>query len=92
MLTQKFKNRLKQVIKAYLLKNNIYVSKTTPYSNLVSFLTLLKPMQTNYELIRIGSDTDGGYLIPNDLKGIDTCFSPGVSTTSDFEYNNINII
>lgn len=85
MLIQKLKNSLKQVIKAYLLKNNIYVSKTTPYSNLVSFLTLLKPMETNYELIRIGGDTDGGYLIPNDLKGIDTCFSPGVSTTSDFE-------
>lgn len=84
-MTKKLTNRLKQAIKAYLLKRNIYLSKTTPYSNLVSLLASLKPMETNYDLIRIGGNADGGYLIPNDLEDIDTCFSPGVSTTSDFE-------
>ncbi len=76
---------VKKVIKAFLLHKNIYLSKTTPYSNIVNFLTSLKPIKTNHELIRIGGDGDGGYLIPNDLTGIDACFSPGVSTTSDFE-------
>lgn len=79
------KNLASKQAKSYLLKNNIYISRTTPYLDIVSLLTSLKPIETNYELIRIGSDTDGGYLIPNDLKGIDACFSPGVSTTSDFE-------
>ena len=37
------------------------------------------------ELIRVGSAGDGGYLIPDDLDGIEYCFSPGVSTVSDFE-------
>ncbi|WP_297771655.1 FkbM family methyltransferase [uncultured Roseovarius sp.] len=36
-------------------------------------------------LIRIGGKGDGGYLLPDDLSGIRHCFSPGVSTTADFE-------
>jgi hypothetical protein len=75
----------KQFIKDFSLSINIYLSKTTPHSNLLSFLTSLKPIKTNHELIRIGGDGDGGYLVPNDFEGIDTCFSPGVSTNSNFE-------
>ena len=55
------------------------------YQNILDLLSLLKPINTNYELIRIGGDGDGGYLIPNDLVGIDSCFSPGVSSVADFE-------
>ena len=39
----------------------------------------------NVPLVRIGGEGDGGYLLPDDLKGIRNCFSPGVSTTADFE-------
>ena len=37
------------------------------------------------ELIRVGPDEDGGYLVPDVLDGIAACFSPGVGTCSDFE-------
>lgn len=43
------------------------------------------PMKTQHELIRIGPDSDGGYLIPNDLEGINVCFSPGVCYNAGFE-------
>jgi hypothetical protein len=33
----------------------------------------------------LGSDSDGGYLIPNDLKDIQACFSPGVDKIASFE-------
>jgi hypothetical protein len=33
----------------------------------------------------MGGDSDGGYLIPDDLDGVDVCFSPGVSSVADFE-------
>ena len=46
---------------------------------------LLEPYDTGHELIRIGSKHDGGYLIPNDLKGIKYCFSPGVGDSIEFE-------
>lgn len=48
-------------------------------------LQSLRPVKTKYDLIRVGGDNDGGYLLPNDLSGISTCFSPGVDVTATFE-------
>jgi hypothetical protein len=45
----------------------------------------LRPVKTKFDLIRVGGDNDGGYLIPNDLSGISVCFSPGVDVTASFE-------
>jgi hypothetical protein len=45
----------------------------------------LRPVKTKFDLIRVGGDNDGGYLIPNDLVGISACFSPGVDVTANFE-------
>jgi len=45
----------------------------------------LRPVKTKFNLIRVGGDNDGGYLIPNDLMGITACFSPGVDVTANFE-------
>jgi hypothetical protein len=47
----------------------------------------LRPVQTKFDLIRVGGDNDGGYLIPNDLAGVSACFSPGVADTVSFEVN-----
>jgi hypothetical protein len=46
---------------------------------------MLKPHDLGFELIRLGGNFDGGYLLPDDLKGIRYCFSPGVSEIADFE-------
>jgi hypothetical protein len=35
--------------------------------------------------VRLGPDGDGGYLVPDDLAGIEYAFSPGVATESGFE-------
>jgi hypothetical protein len=45
----------------------------------------LRPVKTKFDLIRVGGDNDGGYLLPNDLSGISLCFSPGVDVTASFE-------
>jgi hypothetical protein len=45
----------------------------------------LRPVKTKFNMIRVGGDNDGGYLLPNDLVGISTCFSPGVDVTASFE-------
>lgn len=52
---------------------------------LQELLKALRPVKTKYELIRVGGDNDGGYLLPDDLSGINTCFSPGVDVTTSFE-------
>jgi hypothetical protein len=46
---------------------------------------MLTPESQMKDLIRIGSDYDGGYLVLNDLEGIKYCYSPGVSDNSLFE-------
>jgi hypothetical protein len=51
----------------------------------LDFLKLIRPVDTNHPLIRLGGEGDGGYLAPDDLEGIDACFSPGVASTADFE-------
>lgn len=48
-------------------------------------LKKLVPVACSKKLIRIGGSGDGAYLVPNDLKRIDACFSPGTSTTTNFE-------
>lgn len=48
-------------------------------------IRLLQPKPCPQRLIRIGGDGDGAYLIPDDLTGIEACFSPGVYDSKDFE-------
>ena len=78
-------NYLKDNIKEFLLSQRMWASRITDTHKVVEFLELVKPMRTNHDLIRIGGDTDGGYLVPDDIENIDTCFSPGVSAVADFE-------
>jgi hypothetical protein len=52
---------------------------------ILNFIRKLKPYATEYPLTRIGPNFDGGYLLPDDLKDIKTCYSPGVGYSSNFE-------
>ena len=42
------------------------------------------------QLIRVGSEYDGGYVIPNDFENIKYCFSPGVGGKNDFDVEIAN--
>ena len=46
---------------------------------------MCRPIDSGIDLVRIGGENDGGYLIPADLTGVDCCFSPGVSNSARFE-------
>jgi len=50
-----------------------------------SIIDLFKPFNLNIQLKRIGSENDGGYLVPNILDELKYCFSPGVGNSSSFE-------
>ena len=79
------KNIFKNLVKSILLTQHLQISKTTDKSKLLEFLSSVKPIKTNHNLIRLGGEMDGGYLIPNDIENIDNCFSPGVSEVANFE-------
>src|SRR5580658_8331283 len=76
------KNRVKAVL---YRRKHLIISGATEPTALEYFFSSVRPISTNHELIRIGGNADGGYLIPNDLAGINVCFSPGVSVVADFE-------
>jgi hypothetical protein len=48
-------------------------------------MSSLFPVTTDSGLIRVGPAGDGGYLLPDDLDGIEACYSPGVNQVSGFE-------
>lgn len=54
-------------------------------NKVVGLIQRLIPFKTNKSLVRLGPNGDGGYLVPDDLKDIEACFSPGVSSISGFE-------
>ena len=72
-------------LRKLFLKRDIWTSKTTDKTKILDFLSAVKPLEVNYELIRLGGNIDGGYLVPDDLEGIEFCFSPGVSEVATFE-------
>jgi len=76
---------LNHYIKNFLLQYGFLVSQVAKDSEIKQLLANLAPYETDKKLIRIGGDADGGYLIPDDLEGIDYCFSPGVAKTARFE-------
>jgi methyltransferase FkbM-like protein len=50
-----------------------------------SWVTTLVPVDVGLDLIRVGGANDGGYVIPDDLQGVGSCFSAGVGTVASFE-------
>ena len=72
-------------INKYLLPGTTRLSEGAAKEDVARFLRSVFPVTTEHSLIRIGGDADGGYLVPDDLSGIKTCFSPGVSDYAGFE-------
>lgn len=70
---------------------NVDLSKSTNKKELLSLIKSLHPVKSQIELIRLGPNSDGGYLLPNDLEGIKYLFSPGVDTVSEFEKQCLNL-
>lgn len=67
------------------INRNRFSTRRASEAEVLALIAKLKPVDCGIELIRIGGDRDGGYLVPDDLDGIEYCFSPGVSTIADFE-------
>ncbi|WP_286910430.1 FkbM family methyltransferase [Roseovarius sp.] len=60
------------------------VSLTAP-QDLHGFFANLRDHYVPMNLIRIGGDGDGGYLLPDLREDISHCFSPGISDIATFE-------
>jgi Methyltransferase FkbM domain len=67
--------------------DKIYFGRKSSLRDLSQLVTSLRPIETEFELLRVGGPSDGGYLVPRDLSGIKNCFSAGCDLTWHFEKN-----
>ncbi|MBA59383.1 MAG: hypothetical protein CMQ40_09460 [Gammaproteobacteria bacterium] len=76
---------LRTEIKRFLLQNKIFLHGAGVNHTLDTFVSRFREKYRPVELIRVGPQYDGGYLMPDILDDIDYCFSAGVGHTSNFE-------
>lgn len=69
----------------FFLNHGYLLSRSIKEARVRNLLVKLRPQKTGYELLRVGGDFDGGYLLPDDIAGISAVFSPGVGAESSFE-------
>ena len=67
------------------LSAGIAVAKQPEMSAVRQLIEQIRPVTVDTPLIRLGSNGDGGYLVPDDLEGLVACFSPGVDKWAPFE-------
>ena len=80
------KNKIFEIINNKLINDYTHgIFPTINHSKLIKLINSIKPFDLGYDLIRVGPHGDGGYLIPDVLKKIKTCFSPGVGNIHGFE-------
>lgn len=71
-------------------RERIAILTSQDRAEILSILAKFTPTQTGHDLIRAGSEHDGGYLLPDDLAGIKALYSPGVSETLGFDLEMAN--
>jgi hypothetical protein len=67
------------------LKNSVYVKGTAASKDVRDFIFRFNENYEAVDLIRVGGESDGGYLVPDILKEMTYCFSPGVDDKAYFE-------
>lgn len=74
-----------RILQRLLGRCGVSIGAAVPVSEVIRLATLIRPVSFSSELIRLGEPTDGGYLVPDDLEGVVSCFSPGVAEAATFE-------
>jgi hypothetical protein len=57
----------------------------TNQSEVLSIIKMIRPKKSTFRKVRIGSLSDGGYVLPDDLDGIDSLLSLGVGDEVSFD-------
>ena len=69
-------NNIKKKVQRYDLSNGFIINKPASTNELKSFIKRFNNKFKSVDLVRIGGQNDGGYLLPNILEEVDICFSP----------------
>ncbi|NJL08681.1 MAG: hypothetical protein HC900_10780 [Methylacidiphilales bacterium] len=80
-----WKRKLLERARSATIPRRIWMAESAAADAGNKLAEIVKTARVTTDLIRVGSEGDGGYLIPDDLEGIDALLSPGVSTVCDFD-------
>lgn len=76
---------MRQAIRSWLLEAGVHTSRYRHRDEVRALVQAMRPRHDQGALVRVGSEGDGGYLVPNELHGIEGVFSPGVDDKITFE-------
>ena len=77
---------MKKIFKSLFVYLKRYVAVGSDINDVKQLIRKIRPRGfTDVNLVRIGPNSDGGYLVPDFLNGIEALFSPGVDVKSEFE-------
>ena len=79
------KHLIRNGIQRLAARNEVFIGGLAAKADVRAAISLLRPVAIQTPLVWIGGQGDGGYLLPDDLDGIDACFSPGVDDVATFE-------
>ncbi len=74
-----------RVINSFLSFWGVQAALSSHGNQVSELLKRLQPRQTSHSLVRVGSQGDGGYLLPDVFADIGGLISPGVGQESSFE-------
>ena len=78
-------NIIKSFIKKSLYPLGLNIESNSKSEEVRNFILRFNENYISTDLIRVGGNGDGGYLVPDILDNIDYCFSAGVGEISTFE-------
>lgn len=79
--------KIREFLERYLVVFSVFfrLRKIADPDRILLLIRALRPVLIDIPLVRIGSASDGGYLIPDDTDKIEAIFSPGVGNKHDFD-------
>lgn len=76
---------IRDALRDFALQQGWLAHRTASAEDVGAFIASFREHYVNVDLIRVGGDGDGSYLLPDDFEGIEACFSPGVDDKAHFE-------
>jgi hypothetical protein len=61
------------------------VERASNFFSIIELLEKLRPVETDFPLVRVGGESDGGYLLPDCFENCEGVISPGVGPSALFE-------
>jgi len=77
--------RLKSTLRRFASNRGLVLEKASASPELKDFIARFRHNFVSCDLIRVGGEGDGGYLVPDILSEVAFCLSPGVGGTANFE-------